>query len=105
MVPRCSVTRTLPWVSTPIATSTWLGSRVDEVQDDPLLTAKPARSSAVSRASPVDVEAGERDQVGEPLDRVAHDLDVGDVAATCARTSSTRGRSRASSAACSAART
>ena len=47
-----SVTRTLPWVSTPIAASTWLGSRVLEVQAEPLATANPASSKAPTRASP-----------------------------------------------------
>ena len=36
------MTRTLPWVSAPIAASTWLGSRVLAVQAEPDPTAKPA---------------------------------------------------------------
>ncbi len=46
------VTRTLPWVSTPIAASTWLGSSVLAVQAEPLATAKPRRSSSSTSASP-----------------------------------------------------
>ena len=46
------VTRTLPWVSTPIAARTWLGSSVLEVQAEPDATAKPRRSSSPTSASP-----------------------------------------------------
>src|SRR4051794_12881034 len=46
------VTRTLPCVRTPIAASTWLGSKVLEVQAEPLATANPARSKAPTTASP-----------------------------------------------------
>src|SRR5262249_12647462 len=46
VVSRCRETRTLPWESTPIASSTCDGVRVDEVHDDPLETAKPCRSSS-----------------------------------------------------------
>ena len=52
VVSRASETRTLPWVSTPIAASTWLGSSVDAVQAEPLATANPRRSSSVTSASP-----------------------------------------------------
>ena len=76
---RVSETRTLPWVSAPIAASTWLGSRVEAVQAEPLATSKPRRSSSVDQRLAVDVEAGERHQVGEPVDRVADHLDVGDL--------------------------
>ena len=51
-VSRCSETRTLPCDSTPIASSTWDGRSVDDVQDEPDETAKPRRSSACSSASP-----------------------------------------------------
>ena len=44
--------RTLPWVSAPMAASTWLGSRVLAVHAEPLATAKPRRSSSVTNASP-----------------------------------------------------
>ena len=50
--PGASETRTLPWVSTPIAASTWLGSSVLAVHAEPLATAKPSRSSSVTSASP-----------------------------------------------------
>ena len=49
---RGRVTRTLPWVRTPMAASTWLGSSVLDVQADPLATAKPAASKAPTTASP-----------------------------------------------------
>ena len=39
---RSTATRTLAWVSAPIAASTWLGSRVEDVQADPLATSNPA---------------------------------------------------------------
>ena len=48
------------------------------VHDDPELTANPARSSSVTQRLAVDVQAGERDEVGEPVVGVADDLDVGD---------------------------
>ena len=44
VVSRCTDTRTLPWVSTPIASSTWLGANVDEVHADPEATRRPRRS-------------------------------------------------------------
>ena len=44
--PSGRVTRTLPWVSTPIAARTWLGSSVLEVQAEPEATANPRRSSS-----------------------------------------------------------
>ena len=42
----------MPWVSTPIAASTWLGVRVEAVHAEPLAMPKPRRSSSVTRASP-----------------------------------------------------
>ena len=40
-----SVIRTFPWVTAPMAASTWLGSRVSAVHAEPLATAKPRRLS------------------------------------------------------------
>ena len=69
VVSRVSETRTLPWVSTPIAASTWLGlerrGRAGRAAGDP--EAPPVELGHQRLA--VDVEAGERDQVGEPVDR------------------------------------
>ena len=46
------VTRTLPWLSTPIASSTWLGASVEAVHADPEATAMPRRSRPSARVSP-----------------------------------------------------
>ena len=89
-----SETRTLPWVSAPIAASTWLGSRVEAVQAEPLATLEPAPVELGDQRLAVDVEAGERHQVGEPVDRVADHLDVRDAPATAAG-SGRRGRAGA----------
>ena len=68
---RGSDTRTLPCVSAPIAARTWLGSSVLEVHADPDATAKPRRSSSSTQRLAVDVQAGEGDDVRQPVARVA----------------------------------
>ena len=105
-----SETRTLPWVSAPIAASTWLGSSVLAVQAEPLATANPRRSSSVDQRLAVDVEAGEGDQVGEPVDSGSPTTSVSGIAATAARIRSTSAcwralvtSSRSATTACSAA--
>src|SRR4029450_10455697 len=45
-------TRTEPWVMAPMAASTWEGSWVSSVHEDPEWTAMPAPSSSSSSASP-----------------------------------------------------
>ena len=77
VVARVSDTRTLPWVSAPIAASTWLGSSVEAVHADPLATPNPPVQGGDQRLA-VDVQAGEGHQVGQPVDRIADHLDVGD---------------------------
>ena len=93
-VSRPRETRTLPWVSAPIAASTWLGSSVLAVHADPLATAKPQPVELGDQRLAVDVEEGERDQVGEPRLGVADHLGVGDRRRRAARTRSTRPCSR-----------
>ena len=103
-----SPTRTLPWVSAPIAASTCDGSSVLDVHADPEPTANPAASSSPSSASPSAQQAGERQDVGEPVVGVAHHLDVGRPRHAAARSRATTSRrrapaaSRSASTACSA---
>ena len=73
----CSDTRTLPDVSAPIATSTCDGSRVDDVHDEPDDTAKPRPVQLPQQRLAVGVQAGEGDDVRQPVDGVAQHLDVG----------------------------
>ena len=77
VVSRCSETRTLPWVSTPIAASTWTGRSVEAVQDEPRRHREAAPVQRVQQRLAVDVQAGEGHQVRQPVDRVADHLDVG----------------------------
>ena len=72
------VTRTLPWVSTPIAASTWLGSSVLEVQAEPRRH-REARAGRARRPAPRRRRRGrEGHDVGQPVVGVADDLGVGD---------------------------
>ena len=77
-MPRCSETRRLPELSSPIAASTWLGSSTDALQLEPLLTAKPLAVEPPQQPLAVEVRGGEGREVGEPVDRVADGLEVGD---------------------------
>ena len=77
VVSRCSETRTLPWVSTPIAASTWLGRQRRRRARRAGRHAEPAPVELGHQRLAVDVQAGERHQVGEPVVRVADHLDVG----------------------------
>ena len=71
------MTRTLPWVSTPIAASTWLGRSALEVHAEPTPPRRPRRASSLDQHLAVGVEHAERHDVGEPVVGVADDLDVG----------------------------
>ena len=92
-------TRTLPWVSTPIASSTWLGRSVEEVHADPDATAKPRRSSAVTSASPSTYRQEKVTRCGS-RSRGSPTTSASGIAAAVARIRSTRAAARA----CSAAR-
>ena len=77
VVSRCSETRTLPCVSTPIASSTCSGAASTTVHDEPDETAKPRRSSACSSASPSTYRQEKVTRCGSRSHRVADHLDVG----------------------------
>ena len=76
-VSRCSETRTLPCDSTPIAASTWLGPQRGRRARRARRHREAAPVQRVQQRLAVDVQAGERHQVRQPVDRVADHLHVG----------------------------